>query len=113
MKKHVKDMANKLSDASKKGYDHLKSSYEKSEFKEGVSQASGVANDLLESSGIPKRLSQANQAIDEELNAISGKKVMDKLAAHIALQEQYNDVLAGKLEEALKRIEKLERKIGE
>ncbi len=42
------------------------------------------------------------------LDSMSGQKIYDVVQERLAVQDQYNDVLASKLHEALQRIEALE-----
>lgn len=58
------------------------------------------------------KTSKAQKNVTEFLDTASGQKIFNEMQKHIALQEQYNDVLANKLAEALKRIEVLEAKLN-
>ena len=111
MKKPEQDNGIRLSEAASNLNSSLKSKFEKSGAKDFVDQALGAGNDLLKKTRISETASQISESVNNELDSISGKKIMEKLTAHIVLQEQYNDVLAGKLEETLNRVEELEKKI--
>ncbi len=50
----------------------------------------------------------AVDAVKEGLDSVSGQKMYDLVQERLAVQDQYNDVLAAKLHEALERIEALE-----
>lgn len=50
----------------------------------------------------------AVDAISGKLDSMSGQRMYDLVQERLAVQDQYNDVLASKLHEALQRIEKLE-----
>ncbi|MDE0724614.1 MAG: hypothetical protein OSB62_07955 [Alphaproteobacteria bacterium] len=58
------------------------------------------------------KTSKAQKNVTDFLDTASGQKIFNEMQKHIALQEQYNDVLANKLSEALKRIEVLEEKLN-
>ncbi len=48
----------------------------------------------------------------EHLDQISGKKILEIVEQRLEMQTEYNDLLATKLEEALRRIDVLEKQIG-
>ncbi|MDD3021335.1 MAG: hypothetical protein PHX61_10245 [Alphaproteobacteria bacterium] len=50
----------------------------------------------------------AVDVVKEGLDSVSGQKMYDLVQERLAVQDQYNDVLAAKLHEALERIETLE-----
>jgi polyhydroxyalkanoate synthesis regulator phasin len=50
---------------------------------------------------------------DQGLNTISGKAMYELVRDRLELQDRYNDLMATKLQEALDRIEELERRLGE
>ncbi len=50
----------------------------------------------------------AVDAVKEKLDSATGQKMYDLVQERLAVQDQYNDVLAAKLHEALQRIEVLE-----
>jgi hypothetical protein len=50
----------------------------------------------------------AVDAVKEKLDSATGQKMYDLVQERLAVQDQYNDVLAAKLHEALQRIEALE-----
>ena len=53
----------------------------------------------------------AASAVGDGMDVVSGKKVLELVEQRLELQSQYNDVLATKLEEALQRIDVLEKEI--
>ena len=50
-------------------------------------------------------------SVGEGFDVVSGKKILDLVEQRLELQAQYNDVLATKLQEALQRIDVLEKEI--
>lgn len=50
-------------------------------------------------------------AVGEGFDVVSGKKLLQLVEERLELQTQYNDILATKLEEALRRIAALEEKV--
>ena len=50
-------------------------------------------------------------SVGEGFDVVSGKKILDLVEQRLELQARYNDVLATKLEEALQRIDVLEKEI--
>lgn len=60
-------------------------------------------------------LSKAKEISDvasEHLDQVSGKKILETVEHRLEMQTEYNDLLATKLEEALSRIEALEKQVG-
>lgn len=57
-----------------------------------------------------KAIKVGNKAIDSK-KTFTGEKALEELTKIINLQKCYNDLLATKLEEALKRIEVLEQRL--
>ncbi|MDY0009211.1 MAG: hypothetical protein RBS08_05855 [Bdellovibrionales bacterium] len=47
----------------------------------------------------------------DTLDALTRKNTDNEVREHILLQSRYNDIIAVKLEEALKRIDALEKKL--
>jgi len=53
----------------------------------------------------------AADSVGEGFDVVSGKKILDLVEQRLELQARYNDVLATKLQEALQRIDVLEKGI--
>ncbi len=69
---------------------------------DAAGQALGVASDTTMS---------AAGAVGEGFDVVSGKKLLQLIEERLERQMQYNDILATKLEEALRRIADLEEKV--
>ena len=61
--------------------------------------------------GITEKAIQVGNKVSDGKKTFTGEKALEELTKIINLQKCYNDLLATKLEEALKRIEVLEQKI--
>lgn len=70
---------------------------------EYVKSIAKKANELT-----PDVVKSTAHRVSDSMDVISGVKLLETVQEMIELQEKYNDVLAGKLEEALLRIEVLE-----
>ena len=82
--------------------------YERSEAKAYVDQLSSDTKRFLDEKGVTEHVSKAYDATQDHLDVVSGTKILRLVEERLELQEKYNDILATKLFEALKRIEALE-----
>ena len=64
----------------------------------------------IQQSDIGKKAIKMSEDVSKGLDQLSGKEILTLVEKRLELQEQYNDVLATKLDEALKRIVTLEAK---
>ena len=64
----------------------------------------------MDEMGITAKAKEISDITSGHLDQISGKKILEVVEQRLEMQTEYNDILASKLEEALKRIEKLENK---
>ena len=55
-----------------------------------------------------KKLTKLTEDASEQLDKLSGKKILELVEKRLSLQDQYNDILATKLDEALTRLSILE-----
>ncbi len=91
--------------------DALKSvqdTYNQSDVKKKIDKASKQAMQALEQTKVPHVAKKSYEAVDKTLDTFTGQKVLELVEERLTLQSRYNDILATKLDEALKRIEKLE-----
>lgn len=92
-----------LFDKAKKSVEFVKGSYDKISKDKNVNAVVKTVSDAgFKVGGV------AVDAVKEKLDSATGQKMYDLVKERLAVQDQYNDVLASKLHEALQRIEKLE-----
>ena len=65
----------------------------------------------LDDRGVFDAIETATGAVGDKIGQVTGKRLMEMLEEKLKLQDQYNDVLATKLAEALDRIAKLEARL--
>lgn len=82
----------------------------KIEVEKGETEYAAMGESISEE--ISRRGQKVANTANKQLDILSGKEVLAVVQARLDLQARYNDVLATKLEEALARIEKLERLPG-
>ena len=78
----------------------------------GLDTAVDYIGDGLEQKGVFDAIDSATEAVGDKLGQITGKRLVEMLEAKLRLQDQYNDVLATRLAEALERIARLEARIN-
>jgi len=107
----AKQAANQLKDKAIEGYD-------KSGAKTVVEKSTKETMDFMDRNGITdkaeagiKKLQEVTDIASENFDKVSGKRILEIVENRLILQTQYNDLLASKLEEALNRIEVLEKSI--
>lgn len=101
-----------LGQALKDDAGQLKETYGESDLKKRVDEAVAHSKDYLDDKGITEKASQAYDATQEHFDRVSGAKILRLVEERGELQAKYNDILATKLQEALQRIEALEKVIG-
>jgi len=62
----------------------------------------------LEQRGAKKTIKESTGAVVGKLDQVTGKKLVEMLETRLKVQDEYNDILATRLAEALERIAKLE-----
>ena len=112
-----KEKMNQTTDATQKAGQKLQEEakkfevqYQESSLKEAVDDTAQKTKSYLDESGISGHAAKLSTATTEQLDSVSGKKIMEELLHQKALQEDYNNILATKLEEALTRIARLEER---
>ena len=80
-----------------------------SDLKDRVSDAGSWTKEQFHRSGVGAATKVVTQTTSDVLDTVSGQKILDLMEERNALQDKYNDILATKLEDALRRIELLEK----
>lgn len=62
----------------------------------------------LDDKGVTQKVNNVSQVASEQFDTVSGHKVFKLVEERLEIQNNYNDLLAEKLEEALQRIAELE-----
>ncbi len=77
-----------------------------------LSSAIEYLDNALEEHGIKDALSDTADAVSDKLDQVTGKQLVELLEAKLRRQDEYNDILATRLSEALRRIAALEKRLG-
>lgn len=107
IKAKFKDLTEKVSGSM----GSAKEEYEHSDVKRYLDKLSAETKRFLDEHGITEHVSKAYDTTQEQLDVVSGSKILRLVEERLELQEKYNDVLATKLSEALQRIELLEARL--
>lgn len=111
MWKSAADLVRSASDSAGEAMKEAKEKYEQSHLKEKLDQATERTQNVLEKTGIPDFAGRVSKTANEQLDSISGAKMLALVEERLQIQDHYNDILAAKLQEALDRIEKLEKQL--
>ena len=65
----------------------------------------------LDQRGVKQAVGKAAVAVSDKLDQVTGKQLVELLEAKLRRQDEYNDILATRLAEALNRIAALEARI--
>ncbi len=83
---------------------------------DSVAKAGGAVKDTASAAGkivgdsvVGQTAARTSEEVGKQLDAISGAAILKLVEERLEIQSRYNDVLATKLNEALERIEQLER----
>jgi hypothetical protein len=110
MKQRARTLAAAAANTIGRGVDQVKP------YTEPVTEAVGDAyrkvDGLLDRAGVKETAEKITDTVSEQLDVVSGKKILDEVRRRLTTQDKYNDVLATKLFEALERIKILEQKLG-
>lgn len=79
--------------------------------KTGLGTAVGYLDSTLEQRGVKQAFGSAAGAVVDRLDQVTGKQLVELLEERLRMQDEYNDVLATKIAEALERIATLEEKL--
>ena len=93
--------------------EQLKETYGESDFKKNLDDAVVRSKDYLDEKGVIEKAAKAYDATQDHLDTVAGTKLLRLVEERLELQAKYNDILATKLQEALNRIEALERRNDE
>ena len=105
------DIAHRASEIFDSTVTVVKEKYESSGLQSTVDSASQTTKGFLDSTGISDTAGRVAEVTGDQLDILSGAKVLELVEERLAIQSQYNNILATKLEEALDRIKKLEEAI--
>lgn len=86
----------------------LKNDIKSSGVLEKFESAAARTKEYLDEKGVTQKLQEASSTVGSHLDTLSGQKILELVQGRLELQARYNDVLATKLDEALKRIHALE-----
>ena len=118
IKKSALDIFNKVKETASELKDKALDEYEKSGAKDEVDKKIGETKKYMDEKGITSKLEEGidrakevGEVAGEHLDKLSGKEILELVEQRLAVQTEYNDVLATKLEEALSRIAELEKKV--
>ena len=89
----------------------IKNEYSKSDLKKEVDLKLKDTKEILDEAGISKKAAELSSYSTEQLDKVSGKKILELVEEKLETQDRYNNILATKLEEALDRIAELEAKL--
>ena len=79
--------------------------------KTGLGKAVEYLDGELDERGVKRAIGSAAGAVVNRLDQVTGKQLVELLESRLRLQDEYNDVLATRLAEALDRIAALEEKL--
>ena len=77
----------------------------------GLDKAIAYLDGELDERGVKTAIGAAAGAVVDRLDQVTGKQLVELLEARLRLQDEYNDVLASRLAEALGRIAALEERL--
>jgi len=107
--KSPREWFSKASVAAKATLESVKTEYRESNLNTKVNETAARAKQLLEESGVKDKALLVTEKVSGHLDTLSGQKLLELVEQRLTLQAQYNDILATKLEEALNRINELEK----
>ena len=97
---HLKKVTEKVKSATETVLNHPK-----------TQAAMDKTKQFCDEKGITDKAIKVGNKVNEGKKSFTGEKALEELTKTINLQKCYNDLLATKLEEALKRIEVLEQRL--
>jgi hypothetical protein len=92
----------------KQAIESSKQAYAGSKLESAVNYLDGE----LEQRGAKKAIKDTTGAVVGKLDQVTGKRLVELLEEKLRVQDEYNDILATRLAEALERIEKLEERVN-
>jgi hypothetical protein len=103
------DAAKRVAEVTTDAADTISEKYGQSPLQEKMDNAVGWTKEQLHRSGVAAATKTVTEKTSDVLDTVSGQKILELLEDRNVLQDKYNDILATKLEEALRRIEALEK----
>jgi hypothetical protein len=79
----------------------------------GLTSAIEYLDDAIDQQAIKTAIADAAEAVGDKLDQVTGKQLVEMLEAKLRQQDEYNDILATRLAEALQRIAALEKRLGQ
>jgi hypothetical protein len=95
------------SDATRSALESSKQAYAGSTLESAIN----LIDDELDKRGAKKAISDTTGAVIDKLDQLTGKRLVELLEMKLRVQDEYNDILATRLAEALDRIGKLEARL--
>lgn len=92
--------------------DLVKRDYSGAEVKKQIDQLASQTKEYLDKTGVTEKVTKAYGVTQDHLDTVTGVKLLQLVEERMGLQAQYNDILATKLAEALRRIDILEKRIA-
>jgi hypothetical protein len=78
----------------------------------GLTSAIEYLDDAIDQQAIKSAIVDAAEAVGDKLDQVTGKQLVEMLEAKLRRQDEYNDILATRLAEALQRIATIEQRLG-
>ena len=79
----------------------------------GLTSAIEYLDDAIDQQAIKTAITDAADAVGDKLDQVTGKQLVEMLEAKLRRQDEYNDILATRLAEAIQRITALEKRLGQ
>ena len=80
--------------------------------KTGLDRAVEFIDDQLDDRGVKKAVGSAVDAVSDRFDQVTGKQLVELLEERLRIQDEYNDVLASRLADALERIAAIEKRLS-
>jgi hypothetical protein len=77
----------------------------------GLTSAIEYLDDAIDEQAIKAAIVEAAEAVGDKVDQVTGKQLVEMLEEKLRRQDEYNDILATRLAEALQRIAALEQKL--
>jgi hypothetical protein len=77
----------------------------------GLASAIEYLDDAIDQQAITSAISDAAEVVGDKLDQVTGKQLVEMLEAKLRRQDEYNDILATRLAEALQRIAAIEQRL--
>lgn len=111
LKKSALNLFKKAADVANETATNIKDEYDKSDAKKIIDEKLQDTKEYLDDKGISDKASEISSYTTDQLDKVSGSKILELVEERLEMQDSFNDVLASKLEEALTRIKVLEEKL--